>query len=67
MKSPQILDSPLPISRRAALRTGGLATLGALLGRPGSVSANEIFAVGIASRRTVFGGAYRRVVPREQG
>jgi len=39
MKGPQSQDSSLPISRRKALRTGGLAALGALLARPRSSKA----------------------------
>jgi CubicO group peptidase (beta-lactamase class C family) len=39
MKSPQVLDSTVPVSRRAALRVGGLAIVSAWLARPGSLSA----------------------------
>ncbi|MEI9892363.1 MAG: hypothetical protein WDN28_00130 [Chthoniobacter sp.] len=34
MKSPLILDSMSPLSRRAALRGGGLAVIGTLFARP---------------------------------
>jgi CubicO group peptidase (beta-lactamase class C family) len=40
MKSPQILDSSLPLSRRAVLRAGGFAMIGTFLARPGSLLAN---------------------------
>lgn len=39
MKSPQIPDATVPVSRRAALRTGGLAMIGTFLARPGALRA----------------------------
>jgi len=39
MKSSPILDSTSPLSRRAVLRAGGLAMIGTLLARPGSLLA----------------------------
>ncbi|HSI12002.1 MAG TPA: serine hydrolase domain-containing protein, partial [Chthoniobacter sp.] len=39
MKSPQLLDPAIPVSRRAALRLGGFAMVGSLLARPGSLRA----------------------------